>query len=89
MATGTVEELDEERKREEERGLELRRELLAATPEFAKFEPERSGSGSSDAALRQSGPLAPLRPPRRLVRRLLGRPHRQTRRLRTASVSNY
>ena len=50
MATGTVKDSEEERKREEEH-LELRRELVAATARYARSELERSGSGSSDAAL--------------------------------------
>ena len=49
MATGTVKELEEERKREE--GRRLRRELLSAMAKCARFELEQSGTGSSDAAL--------------------------------------
>ena len=51
MATRTVEESEEERKREDAEGLEARRALLAATARFARWELERSGSGSSDASL--------------------------------------
>ena len=51
MATGTVEELEEERKREEGEGAVLRRELVAATARLARFEMARCGSGSRDAAL--------------------------------------
>ena len=51
MATGTVKELEEERKRDEAEGLELRREVLASLTRLAARELERCGSGSRDAAL--------------------------------------
>ena len=51
MATGTVKELEEERKRHEAEGLELRREVLALLTRLAARELERCGSGSRDAVL--------------------------------------
>lgn len=50
MATGTVEESEEERKREEAH-VELRRELVSAAARYVRSELARSGSGSRDAAL--------------------------------------
>ena len=50
MATGTVNELDGKRKREEERD-EARRELAAAMTRFAKAEKACCGSGRSHVAL--------------------------------------
>ena len=50
MATGTVKESEEERKREAEHR-ELRRELVSVAARYVRSELERSGSGSSDAAL--------------------------------------
>ena len=50
MATGTVKDSEEERKREEEH-LELRRELVSVAARDVRSELERSGSGSSHAAL--------------------------------------